>query len=320
MSSKVEQADRSLLRSRAHEPTGEVESLRGRNDVGRMGDRMVGGGGQKHTRPSELLRDQEKKRKKTKKQQQPEDYNARRSDHFDVASRGQSILDLDKFRGYQPTTQSARAAYETILTMIGLKAHLGNQDPNILRDAAEEVIQILKDGGLRDPERHDQLSRLLTGKGAFSSSRSAVNGGMASEKYAEFTRLGKRLDDFDDISRQDGGGGRDRNNNNGTSDRVDDEMGVAVVFHDSDDENEDPNDPEGASDIEDGVVIDASSDSEVEDDEDESKEGHVKILESRGHIKGGNDDDDDNGDDEEKLIQGRDTKTQKKKDGTKNVY
>merc|ERR1712238_112673 len=63
MSSKVEQSDRSLLRSRAHEPTGEVESLRGRNKIGRMGDRVIGGEREreKHTRPSELLRDQQKK-------------------------------------------------------------------------------------------------------------------------------------------------------------------------------------------------------------------------------------------------------------------
>ena len=41
MSSKVVQADRSARRSRRGEPTGEVESLRGRTDVGRMGDRVV---------------------------------------------------------------------------------------------------------------------------------------------------------------------------------------------------------------------------------------------------------------------------------------
>ena len=114
MSSKVERADRSLLRSRAHEPTGEVESLRGRTDVGRMGDRISGEGQQKHARPSELLRDQQKK-KKAKKQQPSEDYHGRRVDNIAVSSTGQSILELDNLTGYQPTTQTARAAYETIL-------------------------------------------------------------------------------------------------------------------------------------------------------------------------------------------------------------
>ena len=120
MSSKVEQADRSLLRSRAHEPTGEVESLRGRTDVGRMGDRVAGPGGgekQKHARPSELLRDQQKKKKAKKQQQQQktDDQHRRRAGNVVAASGGQSILELDNLTGYQPTTQTARGAYESIL-------------------------------------------------------------------------------------------------------------------------------------------------------------------------------------------------------------
>ena len=121
MSSKVEQADRSLLRSRAHEPTGEVESLRGRTAIGRMGDRVTGGGegagGEKHARPSELLRDQQKKKKakKQQRQQRPDGGNVGADNNIVNASRGQSILDLDNLTGYQPTTQTARAAYETLL-------------------------------------------------------------------------------------------------------------------------------------------------------------------------------------------------------------
>jgi len=122
MSSKVERADRSLIRSRAHEPTGEVESLRGRTDVGRMGDRLSGsGGGQNHARPSELLRDQ-KKKKKSKKEQEPDYHNTRRSDNVAVSNGSQSILELDNMTGYEPTTQIARAAYKTILVSHGLKS------------------------------------------------------------------------------------------------------------------------------------------------------------------------------------------------------
>ena len=304
MSSKVERADRSLLRSRAHEPTGEVESLRGRTDVGRMGDRLSGG--QKHARPSELLRDQQKK-KKAKKQQASEDNQGRRADNIGISSVGQSILESDNLTGYQPTTQTARAAYETILTTIGSKIFLGNQSPSVLRDAAEEVIQILKDSNLRDPERHDQISRLLTGKAA-SSSRSG--GGMGSEKYAEFVRLGKRLDDYDEQTK--GGGDGSEGDSNNQKNRVDDEMGVAVVFDDSDDDDEDPNRPDGASDIEDGVVIDASSDSEDDDGEDYDSDNNAKAT------KDTKSDDDDDSDDEEKLIQGGDG-TQKKRRGQQRI-
>ncbi len=119
MSSKVERADRSLIRSRQHEPTGEVESLRGRTDAGRMGDRLAGG--QKHARPSELLKDQQKKKKAKKKQ--PSD-SVRRSENITMASGGQGILEMNNLTGYQPTTQTARAAYETILVRCCFDEHV----------------------------------------------------------------------------------------------------------------------------------------------------------------------------------------------------
>lgn len=270
MSNKVEQADRSLLRSRRNEPTGEVESLRGRTDRGRMGDRVAG---QKSSRPSEL---QEKVNKKKQKRGEVQD--TRRTENFVVASGGQTILDFDNITGYQPTTQTARAAYEAILTRIGSKTLLGNQSTSILRDAAEEVIQILKDPNLRDPDRHDQISRLLTGKAA-STRGSQSSGGLSSEQYANFVQLGKQLDDYDDVSKKVANGeGVDD-----AGDKMDDEMGVAVVFDESDDEND--GDQEDGSDIEDGVVVDASSDSESEEEE-------AEVVRSEDD------------DEEEKLVQG----------------
>jgi pre-mRNA-splicing helicase BRR2 len=202
---------------------------------------------------------------------------------------------------------------------------LGNQSSSILRDAAEEVIQVLKDGSLRDPERHDQISRLLTGKGA--GTARGASGGLAPERYAEFVRLGKRLDDYDEITKQGGAGGDggDANDDDRKGERVDDEMGVAVVFDDSDDED-DPNRPEGASDIEDGVVIDASSsDSEDSDDENngngEMNDDEEEPRQKRRNKKGDDNDDtnvDDNND-EEKLIQGGDDGNKKKRRGQERV-
>jgi pre-mRNA-splicing helicase BRR2 len=111
MSNKVEMADRSLLRSRAHEPTGEVETLRGRTDVGRMGDRLAS---QKASRPLEL---QEKVLRKKQKRGEPQE-GRRNRENVVIASGGQTILDFDNLTGYQPTTQIARASYETILVSI----------------------------------------------------------------------------------------------------------------------------------------------------------------------------------------------------------
>ena len=92
-------------------------------------------------------------------------------------------------------------------TTIGSKALLGNQATSVLRDAAEEVITILKDPSLRDPDRHDQISRLLTGKAP--STRGKVGGGITSEQYATFVQLGKDLDDYEDVSRKRSSGRRE---------------------------------------------------------------------------------------------------------------
>ncbi|KAG7347010.1 DEAD/DEAH box helicase domain protein [Nitzschia inconspicua] len=311
MSNKVEQADRSLIRGRAHEPTGEVESLRGRQDIGRMGDRVAGGqsgdgGFNKNPRPSELLNE----KKKSKKQRLDLEANAagsairKKSENAVAASGGRTILDLDNLTGYQPTTQMARAAYESLLATIGSKALLGNQSSSVLRDAAEEVIQVLKDPNLRDPERHDQISRLLTGKAPRTTSR-ASGGGLTSEQYANFVQLGKQLDDYDDLTRQQSSG-QPNDEEGGNGERVDDEMGVAVVFDDSEDEGNDHG-PEGASDIEDGVVVDSSSESESEDDELAAQ----AALRQRGQDGDKEENPDDQEDDEEKLVQGGDENKKK---------
>ena len=113
MSNKVQQADRSLLRSRGNEPTGEVETLRGRTDIGRMGDRVAQ---QQKERPSEL---QERAKKKQKRGDPSSEGVARRPKESAVAaSGGQTILDFDNLTGYQPTTQQARTAYESILVSV----------------------------------------------------------------------------------------------------------------------------------------------------------------------------------------------------------
>ena len=112
MSSKVQQADRSLLPRRRGEPTGEVESLRGRKDIGRMGDRIAE---TSKTRPAEIEEKLERAQKKRQKREHGRTGASRRGENILAASGGQSILDLGSLTGYQPTTDSSRAAYETLL-------------------------------------------------------------------------------------------------------------------------------------------------------------------------------------------------------------
>jgi pre-mRNA-splicing helicase BRR2 len=129
---------------------------------------------------------------------------------------------------------------------------LGNQATSILRDAAEEVISTLKDQNMRDPDRHDAISRLLTGKPARSGN------GLSSEQYATLVQLGKALDDYDEYAESQKPSAGDG------EDKVDD-LGVAVVFDESDEE--DKGNEEGGSDIEEDQVVEAASSSEEEDEE-----------------------------------------------------
>lgn len=131
MSNKVEQADRSLLRSVRSEPTGEVESLRGRKDIGRMGDRAAAStsafssstAAAAKRRPAELEEkiEKAKKRRTTKAQQEDlvgfskksQQQQQQQQNHLLV---GQSILDVN-LTGYQPTNPNSRAAYESLLVI-----------------------------------------------------------------------------------------------------------------------------------------------------------------------------------------------------------
>ena len=251
MSSKVEQADRSARRQRG-EPTGEVESLRGRTDIGRMGDRLAAEPPRKKNKLTATTGPPPTKKKTT-------------------ATAGDTILDLGNLTGYQPSTEQAKTAYENILTLLGSKALLGNQGLSVLRDAAEEVLVHLKNQNLRDPERHEAMSRLLTGKPA--------KVGLSTAQFTDLVQLGKQLDDYHDKNEE-------RATTADDDDKMDDEMGVAVVFDDSEEETE-----KGDSDI-DNVVIDESESEEEketeqrEDDDDQDEEKVVQGLSDEVKKKG----------------------------------
>lgn len=128
MSNKVQQADRSKRRIRADEGTGEVESLRSRNDVGKMGDRIsstatttsTGGDDGSSKRPVELQEIMERANKKRQKREQVSGGGGagkkrRSGESILMSSGGQSILDMGELNGYQPTHAGSRASYENLL-------------------------------------------------------------------------------------------------------------------------------------------------------------------------------------------------------------
>ena len=139
---------------------------------------------------------------------------------------------------------------------------MGNQPTSILIDAANEIVAILKDVNIRDPERHDLISRLLTSKSPTSI------GGMSKEQFSLIVNMGKVMDDYDDGSAQ------TTVKDDAPSDRqqreeMDEEMGVAVVFDDSEDESEDGANRllQDGSEPEEDEVVDIASTSSTDDDD-----------------------------------------------------
>ena len=241
MSNKVESSKRS--RRIRGEPTGEVESLRGRTDVGRMGDRI-------DDRPVKKLKPDMKVIKDPALVTTASGSTSARGSGSAAAaiSSGQTILDVN-VRGYQPTTPSSTAAYERLLTLIGSRQYLSNQTPSVLVDAAELVIETLKDDSLRDPERQQAIANvILYGK---------ANPKLTGEQYAQLVQIGKALDDYGQLEKEE-------------DDDINQEMGVAVVFDES--EGEQDSDGEGL------VAALPDSDSDDDDEDEDQVEGPAPVI------------------------------------------
>ena len=272
MSNKVQRADRRSRRSEGDSsggggfggPTGEVESLWNvlpQETLGRMGDRVgVAGNSERPAEVAEMMERAAKRRKK----REGNDYGAAAAGDGPASKRRDnillegvtSILD-DSADGasalYRPTNPASRSAYETLLNIISSKQYLGNQPSSILRGAVEEVLETLKDANHRDPERKDIISKFFG-----SSLPDAV--------FAQMVQLGKAIDDYEDYKKRASG---QHNNEDENDDKgVDDEMGVAVVFDDSEEDEEGNRgvDEDERSEVEEDVVVDVGDSSSVEGD------------------------------------------------------
>eukprot|EP01042_Synura_sphagnicola_P003173 gene3173-3914_t len=253
-SNLVLEADRDNRR-RSDEPTGEVESLHGKITNVRMGDKI------KSSVAPDL--DERIKKGKVKRQHDEVDIDQTRKKKKEsrvfVASRASTVLteteDLDSIN-YRPKTRESRLAYEEILSFI--QVLLGDQPQDILRGAADEVLAILKDSSIRDPDRHVEIEKILTK--------------ISSEKFNKLVNLGKLITDFNT---------KDLDDEEEVA-KMDEEMGVAVVFDDEE---------EGAQ----------QNADEVRDSDDEDEEGGVEAV-GGGQLRGGDDAGDDvDGDDGLKL-------------------
>ncbi|KAH7060504.1 DEAD/DEAH box helicase domain-containing protein [Macrophomina phaseolina] len=224
MSNLVLQADRRFVTRRGDDATGDPESLAGRISIKEMGGRVARdnaptnkkkkqGGladierGNIHEGEDVLEREQ-KKRKRGEPQQ----------------LRGTGILNqadlLVEDLRYRPRTPATRATYELITTIVG--RHLGDVPNHVVRSAADAVLEYLKDENIKDFDRKKEIDDTLGTT-------------MGSKEFNELVNLGKKITDYDaqddDEEMGDAADGA-------TGAELDEKQGVAVVFDEDDEDDE----------------------------------------------------------------------------------
>ncbi|XP_026190378.1 U5 small nuclear ribonucleoprotein 200 kDa helicase [Cyclospora cayetanensis] len=208
------------------EPTGEPETLAGRK-LYPMGDKAERG-----------LKKEEKEKIGKRRAKQAEGGLAKRS-KLDV-KKGATVLDADVTENffYRPTTRATNQVYEQLLVV--LQQQLGDQPDEVLRGAADEVLQVLKEDGIREGDRKRSIEGVL--------------GPITQDRFTKLFQLSKNITDFlgADQDRYDAG-------------EPDTTAGVAVVF----DEEDEGEDDYGYSDVE--AEGDEEDDEETEEQEEKEK-------------------------------------------------
>ncbi|KAK0494609.1 putative RNA helicase [Armillaria luteobubalina] len=241
ISSLVLTADRSALPRRDREPDGAPTSLAGRIDPREMGSRVV----------RETPKDVDKKKKKATDRQEPSEKAVakRKADtvgfgYADIIEATQDVEGLT----YRPRTAETREVYELILSSV--HTTLGDQAQDIVRSAADTVLESLKNEGMKDFDKKKEIEEVI--------------GPITGEQFSQLVSLSKKITDYGaedeamldpDMERKDA--------------EIDDEVGVAVVFDEEEQEEED----------EEGFEIREESD----DDDEEGGDGEA-VPEDGGEV------------------------------------
>jgi pre-mRNA-splicing helicase BRR2 len=242
ISSLVLTADRSALPRRDKEPDGAPTSLAGRIDPREMGSRV------QRAVPKDL---DKKKKKAADKQDSSERAAKRRQEaagfgYTDILEATQDVEGLT----YRPRTAETREVYELILSTVHLA--LGDQAQDVVRSAADTVLETLKSENMKDFDKKKEVEEVL--------------GSVTGETFSQLINLSKKITDYGaedetmadpDMERKDA--------------EIDDEVGVAVVFDEEEQESEE----------EEGYEIRDESDDEEEGGEGE-KDGDAPGGRGRG--------------------------------------
>lgn len=182
-------------RGRRDEGSAEVETLFGKLDGIKMGDKSV--------RKSDNLGDSEDKILKRAKIGVDDNTHL-----YKPIKSNAGIVETHEVAGYKPKTRDTKACYEEILYI--LHSYLGDQPSDIMKGAADEVISIIKSDSTKDTLKMNEISKII--------------GRLSNEGYSKLVNLSNKLIDFSVD-----------NNDHVEEIKIDDEIGVAVVFDDDDD-------------------------------------------------------------------------------------
>ena len=209
ISSLVLTADRSALPRRDKEPDGAPTTLAGRIDPREMGSRV------QRAAPKDL----DKKKKKAADKQDPSERTAKRKQEaagFGYADILEATQDVEGLT-YRPRTAETRDVYELILSSVHLA--LGDQAQDVVRSAADTVLETLKSENMKDFDKKKEVEEVL--------------GPVTGETFSQLINLSKKITDYGaedetmadpDMERKDA--------------EIDDEVGVAVVFDEEEQESD----------------------------------------------------------------------------------
>ncbi|KAG1103085.1 hypothetical protein G6F42_017270 [Rhizopus arrhizus] len=259
-SSLVLQANRKGLPRRDQEPTGEPDSLWGKIDPKSFGSRVE----------REAPKDIEQKKKKAAARRSDDSNEKRRKKKEEKAiSKAygySSVLSAtEDWEGlnYRPRTKETREAYEHILSFV--YEHLGDQARDVIRSAADDVLETLKTDTLKDFDKKKEIESVI--------------GHIESEHFAQLVNLSKKITDYSAD-----GEAMDVDENGDKVGEIDDELGVAVVFDDDEDEEEEDDQFEMKDDEEEDVdeettaaMANAEHDEEAAESTDE-EDGFKTVL------------------------------------------
>ncbi|KFY49093.1 hypothetical protein V495_00741 [Pseudogymnoascus sp. VKM F-4514 (FW-929)] len=223
MSNLVLQADRRFVTRRGDEVTGDPESLAGRLSIRDMGSRNAREDAPKQKKPTGMLNVERGSLREGEDVLEREQRKRKRGEPAQL--RGTGILSaadaLVEGIRYRPRTPATRATYDLIITTVA--SNLGDVPHEVVRSAADAVLEYLKDDDMKDFDKKKEVDDLLGTT-------------MNPKQFNELVNLGKKITDYEaqdeDEDMADGGA-------NGDGAEIDDRQGVAVVFdEESDDEGD----------------------------------------------------------------------------------